>query len=944
MTDDKLGNKQKKGIYKINAFYLNIQSISNKTSEIEYFLHLNKIDVLFLTESWVSESEIQNIVIPNFKMVSFYCRKTSAHGGVCVFARELLKIETKEINRFCVDIHAEFTLIELINEKIYFLCTYRSPTGDTDIFFNALNNVIETIPLNKQIVVVGDFNLNFNISDNIQVNECINILLSYNLEEKVHENTRVTNTSATKIDNLFTNISSNNMIVKVVEPHMSDHKGISFSIDIFSKIKDDFILCRPMTEKSKQQFIECVNNVNWQAFYEINSPDESANFLVDILSKFYNHCFREKLIKKSKLDNNDFIFDSDMQQLKGTLDAVHIIACSTKNDNDLQLYNTLKKDYKYKIKQAKLKSNNKRILTSNNKQKAAWDIINKNRKNKNTDVTSDLTANDFSDYFFDVINDLMINFDNVDDTKFSDFVKNAPKVNKSFFLFPVCDLEIKTIISQLKNSKSKDIYNIKSEVLKLVGDVLATPIAHLINMCIECGIYPEIFKKSQITPIHKKGEFNNTDSYRPISIIPVISKIFEVVLKNRLLEYFERNNLLTSAQFGYRQGRSTVNAICEMYGNIIQAFEERKICTAKFYDMSKAFDTVNHGVLIKKLEYYGIRGNALNLFTSYLADRQQCVKFNGKVSKLSNVNYGVPQGSVLGPVMFIIYINDLTFNLTPDVLPIMYADDATFLLRDNLFTKLYSNTKESESLIKNWSRSNYLTINKDKTKTLQFSTKNNEINTEPIKLLGVYLDTSLNFLPHIQGLSKRLSTSIYIIRQLSNKITKDCLRLAYFAIFHSIMTYGLIVWGSSCHLNKIFTLQKKIVRIMAQAKYDDHCKPLFESLHILTLPSCFIYECLCYIKKLKSDDKVTKQEDIHNHNTRTKTNLRLPKYRLSKSQNSFLYQSVKFFNVLPNDFKNVDMSVNIFKGKIKTILLQNAFYTYDEYFDYFDSLPNLSSV
>ena len=152
-------------------------------------------------------------------------------------------------------------------------------------------------------------------------------------------------------------------------------------------------------------------------------------------------------------------------------------------------------------------------------------------------------------------------------------------------------------------------------------------------------------KITQVIPIHKKGEFNNTDSYRPTFILPVISKIFEIVLKN---------NLLINAQFGYRQRRSTIDAICEMNENIIGTFEERKLCTANFYNMSKAFDTVNHGVLIQKLEYYGVRGKALNLFTFYLAN-QQCIRFNGNVLKLASINYGVPQGSALGPLLFIIY-------------------------------------------------------------------------------------------------------------------------------------------------------------------------------------------------------------------------------------------------------------------------------------------------
>ena len=277
--------------------------------------------------------------------------------------------------------------------------------------------------------------------------------------------------------------------------------------------------------------------------------------------------------------------------------------------------------------------------------------------------------------------------------------------------------------------------------------------------------------------------------------------------------------------------------------HILRAFEERSALLSVFLDLSKAFDCVKHENLIEKLQYLGICNNELNLIVSYLSNREQCVVLHGRVSDTKYVKYGVPQGSVLGPLLFLVAVNDLACNLNFNT--IMYADDTTLFAVCKDYQRLDYVIKEMTQEAKEWFNANGFVLNESKTESITFKIKAEE--SQNFKMLGVYLDSKLSWAKHIDYVCNKLSRVLYMLRHLKLIVPYNYLRVAYFAYFQSIMKYGLIIWGNSAHTTRVFKLQKKAIRILSDSASTEHCRPLFIKMKLLTLTSLYIKDLL-YIK------------------------------------------------------------------------------------------------
>ena len=412
-------------------------------------------------------------------------------------------------------------------------------------------------------------------------------------------------------------------------------------------------------------------------------------------------------------------------------------------------------------------------------------------------------------------------------------------------------------------------------------------------------------------------------NYRPIALLPILSKIFEKILALRIVNYFESINIFTDRQFGFRKGRSTSKAVLELVNYISEGFENRNSSLVLFLDLSKAFDCVEKDILLNKLEFYGFRGVAFQLMKSYLSNRYQCVFDKGKYSNTLAVQHGVPQGSVLGPLLFLIYINDL-----PDAMStftVLFADDTTFAKR---VEDTASAVAEAESVIINkasdWFNANNLCLNVDKTNTLLFSTKRNT--SETVKFLGLTLDSKLTWHSHINNLTTTLSKKVYAIRQIKNRVNIDAALIAYHALFHNTMTYGLINWSTSNQIHNIFIVQKRAIRALAGVNQSESCKLWFIRFNILTLPSEIIYCNLIHIKEHLSKYK-KKNGETHKYNTRNRDDIQTPNQRLSSTQKKNF--GIALFNSLPNSIK--DLPIARFKTKLKRHLLANAYYNISDF-------------
>lgn len=338
-----------------------------------------------------------------------------------------------------------------------------------------------------------------------------------------------------------------------------------------------------------------------------------------------------------------------------------------------------------------------------------------------------------------------------------------------------------------------------------------------------------------MTPLHKKGDIDDTSNYRPISIVPIFSKILEAVIKKRFLQYIELNDLFSHEQHGFREGKSTTTAMVQFVDVILSALEEGSLACVTLCDLSKAFDCVVHDILLDKLKHYNIAGNALNIIRTYLSNRTQFVEIDNGRSTLRDITYGVPQGSVLGPILFIMYINDLSSS-SIDTNLVLYADDATLINWNKDANQVQSMSSEAERQAEEFFASIKLKMNTDKTQRITISLKTVNVNSDPVKLLGFYIDSKLTWNAHTTNLSKKLASNTFLLRKLSCAVTSDMVRTAYFAFFHSHLQYGVIIWGHCANKDNIFRMRKAAVRIIAGQNSRTHCRPFFIQYQILTLP------------------------------------------------------------------------------------------------------------
>ena len=370
----------------------------------------------------------------------------------------------------------------------------------------------------------------------------------------------------------------------------------------------------------------------------------------------------------------------------------------------------------------------------------------------------------FNAYFCSVGNtlDSEIPFTNLDPLH---YVEVNPK---SFYLYPTCPVEVENILKSLNNSKQR-IDCVSDFLLKENSHLISGVLSKLVNTCFETAVFPTCLKKAIVTPLFKKGERNIVSNYRPISKVPTISKLIEKLLKYRILSFMISSNVLSPYQFGFQSGLSTQDAILFSTEKIYEYLNQFLSIIGIFIDYSKAFDTVNTNILIRKLHASGIRGLPLQLFSSYLSDRWQAVKIGNTISSYKQCNLGVPQGSVLGPILYLIYVNEAP-NISNLFTTCLFADDTSILFSDSNHENLVSSCNQGLNKFYEWSCANRLSINAAKSKFMYFTNSRESINLDDIRLhdtfldrtpyircLGVELDEKLKFDLHIKNLANKIS-------------------------------------------------------------------------------------------------------------------------------------------------------------------------------------------
>lgn len=529
--------------------------------------------------------------------------------------------------------------------------------------------------------------------------------------------------------------------------------------------------------------------------------------------------------------------------------------------------------------------------------------------------------------------------------------KFSPKncTNNSIYLNPVNEKELITHIGTLKNNSAPGEDEITSIFIKNVHKNILKPLIHLINLSFSLSKIPTDWKSSLVTPIFKTGDPQLLTNYRPISVISNFAKIFEKCLKQRLINFLEHENILYKKQFGFRKNRNTEDAVFELTNNLIYNLNNNKKCLAVFLDLAKAFDTVCHKILFERLDSVGIRGKPLKLFEDYLSNRIQKVKLNNIISNGRFITTGVPQGTVLGPILFLLYINEIG-NLPIECSVISYADDTALLFYADTWTEVYRKAEIGLSLMLQWLSLSLLSLNTSKTYFITFSASavdqpeedilkihthdcninNNKCICPEIakvhktKYLGVIIDQHLKWNEHANYLTTKMRKLFYKFYQLRDILSRKLIKILYMSLVESILRYCIIAWGGLYQnaMRNLSVCQNTILKIIFRKEPMFSTVQLYKDTGVLNIRSLYVYCCLNYITKISE----LRPAISHIYQTRSITNelLQIPLCNKSVSQRFITYYAPKFYNILPDSIRYLLYNKKKFKIETKAYILTHS--------------------
>lgn len=910
---------------------LNVQSLRNKREELHIFLDKLKFpDIVLLTEHWLRENE--PVSLPDYKVVSKFCREKNLHGGTLILVSQLFNSNGAVVgvdthNDLIIEKVFEFSVLFCKFLDLYIVCLYRSPSSNVDTFLGNLENLLMQLPVKSQLVLAGDLNINFADDESRDTQNLINLLNSFNLDMHVSTPTRFTRFSATTIDYVCSNISD--ISCDVVNAALSDHEAILARVRF--KIKKPGRVPRRGRIYSRANFMKfrhLCNVTNWN----IPQSHQPLSVFYDLVISIFNSAFPVKTIrpktKKPWITRGIRISAKNMRALhylrKYFSDNLFFIA----------YFNRFRNLYRKVLKSAKEMYFAYRMANSANKQKESWSVVSELAgKNDKQQVTPDITPCELNSYYCTIAQSLTNSLSSTTDPL--DYMKNL-NIPETFFFTPTNHFEIRDTIKNISNKKSAGYDGLSVKVLSELPDCALIGFADAVNASFVGGNFPEVLKRGLVVPLHKGGDANVCANFRPISLLPTIAKVVERIVKGRVVSFLNKHKVLHIDQFGFQAEKSTNDAIFSFLECLYLGMNEGKYSSAVFCDLAKAFDCVDHEILLRKLQVYGFRGSSLKWFQSYLSDRTQAVSLKGVTSSYLDVRRGVPQGSVLGPLLFLLYMNDFA-TLTIRGKITLFADDTTILWHDDDEERLSSKVGYDLGLIGEWCNSNLLCFNVSKTNILSFkcTLPNVFINDQPLpnptscKFLGLFIDDKLKFDVHISGLAHKIAAGCYALRVLSSNLDVSTVRAAYFTMIESRLRYGISFWGACRNylFNSLFVLQKRAIRIIFKVHNRESCKPLFLKHKILTLPSLYLLECLCLIHRKNLNRFKNSVYQIRNGTN----NVRLPIPSTELIKSSIIYNAGKAFNRLPQNLKSMENGMK-FRKQLKSVLLEKAYYSVDEFF------------
>ena len=872
---------------KINAdiaISQNMRSINKNFPKLKEFVgRHNNIKVCALQETWSSKFQYK---LDGFQPLVERRRPAGRTGGGVGFYFEnsvkytMVDSPTLEdsVETICADV--KFSK----KKSIRVLNIYRVPSADV----GDLIKLIPELPLSKTNpnLILGDINVN--IAD-VREAGLIEILAEHGMASLIDVPTRVSArtrkadgkqiTSSTIIDHIYTNMKLCRTFV--YETTISDHYTIAATLnDKRSKLKQPSSeYMAPLHDERSMNYLLAYlqayrESTNWE---EILSCDSIQAFEIfeNILKEAILICCPTVKKNRSKIPINPWM-TKGLLQSRYQKEKLHRKARKSKTEVawlDFKAYNKM---YNKLCRNAKNLYYGEKFEINKNDGRQLWKLANEvtgrpSKKGNNSTIgpiegcATDLeSATKINEFFANIAGDLQKKIKRPKKS-FEHYLPKLDSLPDDKFEFHTVTIDkVLEIIENMKNKTSYGIDTLSNKLIKHVKDEIAIPLTHLINISIKHSYVPIAWKTAKIAPIFKSGDPSQPTNYRPISLLSTLSKVLERVISNQVYGYFESNKLLFPNQFGFRRSHSCQDLLLKIMDYVAKAMHENKFVITCYIDLKKAFDTCNWQILFRKLEHYGLDNSAIRWFQSYLSERKMFTRVGDSDSELMEILCGVPQGSILGPLLFLIYIGDLPYNT--ELFTALYADDTSFANSHKDIDVLFKQTNEMLAEVEDWFNSNYLSLHPGKTRFMIFSNKKNsriakeskhelflqnssimrvhEAGTEKsFKLVGVHIDENLSFKYHIKHVHKKIIGMTSLISRSKSILPSKIKKILFHSLVQSHLQYCLAVWGGSSGTQILKQSQKKAARVACGAKWIRHADPCFSNLQALKFQDMFKISC-----------------------------------------------------------------------------------------------------
>ena len=846
-------------------------------------------------------------------------------GGLLLYFRKSLNCKRRpelEISK----IETLWTEVTLTNTKPFLICTLYRPPSATSEWIDLLEEELSVAQATGlEMIIMGDLNIDFQACSN---NKWLNLVQLFDLTQLVTKPTRITQYSSTLIDHVYTTNPENISECYVPSYSISDHFPVCFSRKTNCKIsKNEHITTtyRSFKNFNETHFLQDLAT-DLGSFSDI-LVDSNINEACFTWIKTIQHQLDHHAPVKSRRVKHKRLPEWSNQEILTTRKLRDI----SKRHGNWPDYKKYRNKTKTLIRQAK-KHHFSEAVTNLKDTKSIWKHLRSaNKKTSACDnalpdeleingqqyTNSQDIAFKLNDYFASIseyinTNDVITSAPDL--TKLETYISSKIPLDTFFRIPKITVNQVSEFINGLNPAKATGLDGIGPRILKLASTVLSPSIAALINKSIETATFPDQLKMAKLYPIHKGGSKSDPANYRPISILPTISKIFEKHINKHLVAFLNKYKVIHANQSGFRQKHSCQTALVKLIDQWMACIDRGDIVGSVFLDFRKAFDLVDHSILIDKLSLYKCQGPDLSLISSYLQSRQQVIDSGKGLSTPAYIKSGVPQGSILGPTLFLIFINDLPLHMEYCDID-LFADDATFHANGKTKSEVEPKLQTDGNNSKSWAKHHKMQIHYDKTSCMTLGSRHrtqneasklditidgNEIKqVDKQKLLGVYIDENLLWTTHIDYLCSTISTKISLLKQLSTYVPVKVQKLFYQGYILPLIDYGSNTWGSTSKLNieRLSKLQKRAARIILKADFDTPSSEMFNELGWSTIENRHNYNKAVLTYKALNDltpeyisNLLKPTFETHNRKLRSATNgsLSVPRSRTSLFDRSFL--------------------------------------------------------